>query len=100
MGMNTADNVRPMPTSAGVISAMDLMVASFAGSPSWCITRSTFSTTTIASSTSKPMASTMANMVSMLMEYPITDSTPKVPSNTTGTAMAGISVARRFCRKI
>ena len=28
------------------------------------------------------------------------DSTPSVPSSTTGTAMAGISVARRFCRKM
>ena len=30
--------------------------------------RSTFSTTTMASSTSRPMASTMANMVSVLIE--------------------------------
>ena len=28
------------------------------------------------------------------------ESTPKVPSSTTGTAMAGISVARKFCRKM
>ncbi len=26
------------------------------------------------------------------------ESTPSVPSSTTGTAMAGISVARKFCR--
>jgi len=32
------------------------------------MTRSTFSTTTMASSTRRPMARTMANMVSMLME--------------------------------
>ena len=56
--------------------------------------RSTFSTTTMASSTSRPMASTMANMVSMLMENPNSPSTAKVPRSTTGTAMVGISVAR------
>ena len=33
------------------------------------------------------------------MVYPNTASTPKVPSSTTGTAMAGISVARQLCRK-
>ncbi len=37
-------------------------------------------------------------MVSVLIEYPSAASTPKVPSSTTGTAMAGISVARTFCR--
>jgi hypothetical protein len=60
--------------------------------------RSTFSTTTMASSTSRPIASTIANMVSMLIEKPSIASTPKVPSSTTGTAMVGISVARKFCR--
>ena len=42
------------------------------------------------------MASTIANMVSMLMENPNSPSTAKVPRITTGTAMVGISVARRF----
>jgi hypothetical protein len=60
--------------------------------------RSTFSTTTMASSTSRPMASTIANMVSVLIEYPNAASTPNVPISTTGTAMVGISVARQFCR--
>ena len=62
------------------------------------ITRSTFSTTTMASSTSRPIASTMPNRVSVLMVKPNTASTPKVPSSTTGTAIAGISVARQLCR--
>ncbi len=38
-------------------------------------------------------------MVSVLMVKPKAASTPKVPSSTTGTAMVGISVARKFCRK-
>ena len=58
MGMNTAESTSAMPTSAPVICLMDLRVASFGESPSSLITRSTFSTTTMASSTSNPMAST------------------------------------------
>ena len=52
----------------------------------------------MASSTSRPIASTMPNMVRVLIEKPNAAITPKVPSSTTGTAMVGISVARRFCR--
>ena len=52
----------------------------------------------MASSTSRPIASTMPNMVSVLIEKPNAASTPKVPSSTTGTAIVGISVARKFCR--
>ena len=68
IGTNTADSVRPMPTSAGVISRIEWRVASLGERPDSCITRSTFSTTTMASSTSRPMASTSANMVSVLIE--------------------------------
>ena len=98
IGTNTADSTRPMPTSAPVIWSIDLRVASSGDRPSSCMIRSTFSTTTMASSTSRPIASTMANIVSMLIEKPSAASTPKVPSSTTGTAMVGISVARKFCR--
>ena len=68
MGINTALSTNAMPTSALVISAIDLRVASSGESPSSLITRSTFSTTTIASSTNRPMANTMANMVKVLIE--------------------------------
>ena len=98
MGTNTADSTSPMPTSAPVICSIDLRVASSGDKPSSRIKRSTFSTTTMASSTSRPMASTMANMVSMLMEKPSSASTPKVPSSTTGTAIVGMRVARKFCK--
>ena len=57
-----------MPTRALWISPMDFRVASHGGSPSSLMTRSTFSTTTMASSTRRPMARTMANIVSMLIE--------------------------------
>ena len=59
-----------MPISAGVIWSMDFAAASIGERPSSLMIRSTFSTTTMASSTSRPIASTMANMVSMLIEKP------------------------------
>ena len=99
MGTNTAESTMPMPIRAPVIWSMDLRVASLGESPSSLITRSTFSTTTMASSTSSPIASTSPNIVSVLMEKPRAAMTPNVPSSTTGTAMVGIRVARRFCRK-
>ena len=77
---------------------MDLRVASRGDKPSSLIRRSTFSTTTMASSTSRPIASTMANMVSMLIEKPSASRIASVPSKTTGMAMVGIRVARKFCR--
>ncbi|VTN14585.1 Uncharacterised protein [Raoultella terrigena] len=49
---------------------MDLRVASFGGSPSSAMTRSTFSTTTMASSTNRPIASTIPNMVKVFIEKP------------------------------
>ncbi len=99
MGRNTAVSTRPMPTRAPVISSIDLRVASLGLSPSSRMIRSTFSTTTMASSTSRPMARTMPNMVRVLMVKPAACSTAKAPSSTTGTAMVGIRVARQSCRK-
>ncbi len=98
IGTNTAARTSAMPTSAPVICFIDLRVADFGGSPSSLMTRSTFSTTTIASSTRSPMASTSPNMVRVLMLNPKAARTPKVPRSTTGTAMVGMSVARKFCR--
>ena len=60
--------------------------------------RSTFSTTTIASSTTMPIASTNPNNVSVLIEYPSTYSTAKVPTTDTGTASNGMIEARQVCR--
>ncbi|MNJ49447.1 hypothetical protein D3C77_446770 [compost metagenome] len=52
----------------------------------------------MASSTSSPIARTMANIVITLIVNPQAYSTPKVPSSTTGTARVGIKVARMFCK--
>ena len=54
--------------------------------------RSTFSTTTMASSTTMPITSTMPNMVSTLIENPASSMIAKVPSRAIGATMAGISV--------
>ena len=68
IGPKTAARTRPIPTRALEISSIDFFVASYGESPSSLMTRSTFSTTTIASSTRSPIARTMANIVSMLIE--------------------------------
>ena len=60
--------------------------------------RSTFSTTTIASSTTMPMASTSPNSVSVLIEKPSSSSSAKVPMIDTGTASNGMIEARQVCR--
>ena len=98
-GTNTAEITIATPISAPVICPIALRVASSGESPSSSITRSTFSTTTMASSTSRPIASTRPNIESVLMVKPSAAITPKVPSSTTGTAIEGMSVARMFCRK-
>jgi len=77
---------------------MDLRVASSGDNPCSAMIRSTFSTTTMASSTSRPMAKTKPNMVRVLIEKPKAAMMPKVPSMTTGTAMVGMRVARKFWR--
>ena len=61
----------------------------------WC---STASTTTMASSTTRPMASTSPNRDRVLMEKPSSGNRAKVPIRDTGTAIMGIRVARQFCR--
>ncbi len=68
IGTNTADSTSAMPISAPLIWSIDRRVASSGGSFCSAITRSTFSTTTMASSTSRPIASTIANSVSVLIE--------------------------------
>ncbi len=97
-GTKTADRTSATPTSAPVIWLIALRVASRGDKPSTSMMRSTFSTTTMASSTSRPMASTSPNIDSVLIEKPTAAMTPNVPSSTTGTAMVGTSVALMFCR--
>ena len=78
---------------------MALKVASRGDIPCsmWC---STASTTTIASSTTRPIASTRPNSDRVLIEKPSNGKNAKVPTSETGTASSGIKVARQPCRKM
>ena len=58
-----------------------------------------FSIMTIASSTTKPVATTSAISVRLLIEKPARYMTPNVPTSESGTATLGISVAGRLRRK-
>ena len=60
----------------------------------------TASTTTMASSTTSPIASTSANSVRVLMENPSARKAEKAPIRDTGTASIGMSVARQLSRKM
>ena len=62
--------------------------------------RSTFSTTTIASSTTMPIASTNAKSEIVFSVMPIINKKAKVPIKETGIATAGISVALALPRKM
>ena len=54
----------------------------------------------MASSTTRPMASTSPKSDSVLIEKPSSGNTMNVPTSDTGTASSGISVARKPCRKM
>ena len=96
-GMNTAARISAMLTTGPDTSSIAFIVASRGARPfsMWC---STASTTTIASSTTRPMASTSPKSDSVLSEKPSAGKTMKVPISDTGTAITGMSVARQFCR--
>ena len=59
----------------------------------------TASVTTMASSTTRPMARTSPNKVVMLMLNPNITKAANVPTTETGTVRSGMSVARQFWRK-
>ena len=79
-------------------SSIALRVASIGVSPS-SMCRSTFSTTTIASSTTMPIASTRPKSDSVFSEKPKPSITANVPTSEIGTATSGMIDARHVCRK-
>ncbi|MNV57688.1 hypothetical protein D3C71_1500320 [compost metagenome] len=95
--MNTAASTEVMARIGPVTSSMAFRAASLGGSPS-AIWRSTFSTTTMASSTTMPMDSTRPNRDSVFSEKPNMCITAKVPTSDTGTATSGMIDARQVCR--
>ena len=88
-----------MAMTGPATSSMALTEASRGDSPS-SMWRSTASTTTIASSTTKPMARIRPNKESVLTENPSIGKTMNVPINETGTAARGMRAGRQPCRKI
>lgn len=96
-GTNTAHSTSDMAIRALLRPDIARRVASAASTCSRSIIRSTFSTTTMASSTTMPIASIRPNSVSILSEKPKISITPNVPISDIGTAIIGISVARQFC---
>ena len=97
-GTNTATSDSTIATSAPATCRMARSAATFADTFSVAMMRSTFSITTMASSTTMPIASTRANNVSTLIEKPRIQRPRNVPITLTGTASIGISVARQLWR--
>ena len=97
-GTKTAISVTDVASTAKVTCRAPRTDATSGLSP-FSIRRWMFSSTTIASSTTSPIASSSASSVSVLIEKPQTDSRTNTPSSDTGIATAGTSVARRDRRK-
>ncbi len=96
-GTNTDESASVMARIGPVISSMALIVAVLASSP-LAIIRSTFSSTTIASSTTMPIASTNPKSVKLLSEKPIAAMIANVPISETGTSIIGRIMALQSCK--
>ncbi len=96
-GANTAASVSVIATTAKPTSFAPLSAAWNGASPSstW---RKMFSSTTIASSTTRPMASTRASSVSVLTVKPAAAIRPKAPIRLTGIVTNGMIEARSVRR--
>src|SRR5580658_4191077 len=99
VGKKTAERIIAIAATGPDTSSIAFNVASLGDIPSsmWC---STASTTTIASSTTRPMARTKPKSESVLMEKPSNGKSANVPTSDTGTANKGIKDARQPCRNI
>src|SRR5579884_3399075 len=98
VGTNTAQSTSAVAMMGLVTSLMARFAASGGDNPS-AMLRSTFSTTTMASSTTMPMASTKPNSERLLIEKPTASITANVPTSETGTAANGMMDARHVCKK-
>ena len=93
IGINTATSTAVVAMTAKKTRRVPITAATLDGSPA-ARRRCTLSSTTMASSTISPVASTSAKRVRMLMEKPRSQQAAIVPSNEMGIAMAGINVSR------
>ena len=96
-GTNTAHNTNDVAISALLIFDIAFCVALYADRCSSFIILSTLSTTTIASSTTIPIARIRPSRVIRLSEKPKISITPNVPISEIGTAIIGIIVDLQFC---
>src|SRR5689334_1945541 len=96
-GTKTAERTSAIAMMGPLTSSIARWLASSGDNPS-SIWRSTFSTTTIASSTTIPIASTRPNSDSVLIENPVASITANVPTIDIGTAASGMIEARQVCR--
>ena len=96
-GTNTAHNTSAIAISAEPTSSMLLRAASRGGRPA-AMLRSTFSTTTMASSTTMPIARTSPNNDKLLSVKPNAAMKKKLPTSETGMATSGMIAARQVCK--
>ena len=96
-GTNTAARTAVVAMIGPVTSRMAALAAASGARPfsSW---RSTFSTTTMASSTTRPIAKTSPSMLTVLSEKPSAIITASVAMRDTGMAIAGMTVVRQLWR--
>ena len=97
--MNTDISTSVMPMIGPNSSSIALIAASWPFMPRSILCAAP-STTTMASSTTMPIASTIANRVDRLTVKPSAHMPAKAPMMVTGTVVAGTSIARQSCRKI
>src|SRR6266567_7187596 len=98
-GTNTAMSTSDVAITALVTSPMARDVAACGSECSMWMWRCTFSITTMASSTTRPVARVMPNKVSELMEKPNSLMNANVPMSETGMVTAGMMVAPQSSRK-
>ena len=98
-GKNTAASTKEVAMSGLTSVSIAFFVASYGDRCSCSIRRSTFSTTTIASSTTIPIANTNPNNVKIFKEKPNINIKPNVPIKEIGTAINGITVALQLCNE-
>ncbi len=98
-GRNTAVSTSAIAISAVPTSSMVRRAASRGFMPS-AILRSTFSTTTIASSTTMPTASTNPNSERLFRVKPNRLMKKNAPISETGMATIGMTAARQVCRNM
>ena len=97
MGRNTATSEMLMDSTVKPTSRAPMNAAFMRGTP-FSMCREMFSSTTIASSTTKPVAMVSAISDRLSIEKPSRYIAPNVPMIEIGTATLGISVARQLRR--